>query len=231
MPKVLGIAGFSDTGKTTLIEALIRDFRARGLSVATIKHAHHPVAEPCGKDTARHRAAGAFGSLAVTQGRMQLSLDAEEPGSPAALARRFFPEADLVLVEGFKTGAHPKAYLLRDGEDAPPDGVRNVVALVHAAAPPRAGMSEAPRRFSRDDPAGLSEFLLARALDLPAPGAAVFVDGAPLPMKGFVREMVGNVCRGLVAALKLPRGETSFRRLEIVVDRANPPTAGEGNPL
>jgi len=231
MPKVIGIAGFSGSGKTTLVEALAREFAGRGLAVATMKHAPQ-VGEPDGKDTARHRAAGAFGTLAVSDDGLRLSLPpGRHPAAPAALARRFFPDADVVLVEGFKREAHPKLWVLSAGESRPPGNVPHVAALVA----PHTGPAETPTGrplFLPSETARLADFLLGPLFpDLPPPEAECLVDGAPLPMKGFVREMMANVCRGLVAALKLPGGAVEFSRLDIVVRGARPPAETGGHRL
>jgi molybdopterin-guanine dinucleotide biosynthesis protein B len=106
---VLGIVGWSGSGKTTLLTALIPLLRARGLSVSTVKHAHHGFdMDRPGKDSYRHRAAGAHEVLVATAQRWALlhEVDGPEPDLPALLSR--LAPVDLVLVEGFKTHAFPK---------------------------------------------------------------------------------------------------------------------------
>ncbi len=113
--KVLGIVGWSGSGKTTLLTALIPCFLARGVRVSTIKHAHHAVAldEP-GKDSYRHRAAGA--AEVILAGPAGFALfsahrGAAEPGLDELLAR--LAPVDLVLVEGFRSYAFPKIEVFR----------------------------------------------------------------------------------------------------------------------
>ena len=121
--KVLGVSGWSGCGKTTLIVALIPRLRARGLSVSTLKHAHHDLdLDTPGKDTWRHREAGAREVLLATGRRWALLHELrEEPEPPlAALLARLQP-VDLVLVEGWKTGDYPKLEIWRPVvEDRPP---------------------------------------------------------------------------------------------------------------
>lgn len=102
--KVFGIAGWSGSGKTSLIERLIPEFAARGFSVSVIKHAHKgfQIDQP-GKDSHRHRVAGASQVLLSGPGRWALVGElrgAEEPSLAECLRR--LGECDLVLVEGFK---------------------------------------------------------------------------------------------------------------------------------
>jgi len=114
--RLLGIVGASGSGKTTLIERLLPLLRAEGLCVATIKHAHHPI-EPdaLGKDSWRHRKAGAAASLLVGPNAMQLVGDAPDCATPEALAQRWLDGADLVLVEGFHAWPGPKLEVVRAG--------------------------------------------------------------------------------------------------------------------
>ncbi len=106
----MGIVGWSGSGKTTLITALLPVLRARGLSVSTVKHAHHGFdMDRSGKDSYRHREAGAREVLVATGRRWALlhEVEGEEPPLPELLAR--LSPVDLVLVEGFK--GHPFAKL------------------------------------------------------------------------------------------------------------------------
>ncbi|QBY02173.1 molybdopterin-guanine dinucleotide biosynthesis protein B [Rhodophyticola sp. CCM32] len=107
---IWGITGWKNTGKTGLMERLVAAFTARGLTVSTVKHAHHSfdVDQP-GKDSFRHRDAGACEVLLSSGTRWALMAElrgAEEP-SLDTLLNKLSP-VDLVLVEGFKRSPHPK---------------------------------------------------------------------------------------------------------------------------
>jgi molybdopterin-guanine dinucleotide biosynthesis protein B len=113
--RVLGIAGWSGSGKTTLITKLIPLLAGRGVRVATLKHAHHAfdVDQP-GKDSYEHRKAGAC-EVIVSSARRWVQMHEVGDGPEATLAQlltRLSP-CDLVLVEGFKTGQHPKMEVFR----------------------------------------------------------------------------------------------------------------------
>ena len=118
---VLGIAGWSGAGKTTLIEGLLPGLRAAGLVVSTIKHAHHGADfDKPGKDSWRHRQAGAREVLVAAPGRWALMHEEPgvEPDLPALLAR--MGPADLVLVEGFRRYPYPKLEVHRPALGKPP---------------------------------------------------------------------------------------------------------------
>jgi molybdopterin-guanine dinucleotide biosynthesis protein B len=119
--KVMGVVGWSGSGKTTLLVALLPLLRARGLSVSTVKHAHHGFdMDRPGKDTYRHREAGAREVLVATATRWALlhEVQGPEPALPELLAR--LAPVDLVLVEGFKTHPFPKLEVYRPALGKPP---------------------------------------------------------------------------------------------------------------
>lgn len=109
-------AGFSGAGKTTLIEQVIADFRARGLRVSVVKHAHHKfdIDRP-GKDSYRHRAAGAFEVVLASDQRLALTREFEEPTelSVHQLIAELYDGVDWVFVEGFKFSDLPKVEVWR----------------------------------------------------------------------------------------------------------------------
>jgi molybdopterin-guanine dinucleotide biosynthesis protein MobB len=101
--RVVAIVGRSGSGKTTLIEKLIPALRRRGLSVSTIKHTHHHRIEldTPGKDSHRHRVAGARDVIVASDGGWARISESAEPASLADLLRELRP-VDVVIVEGFK---------------------------------------------------------------------------------------------------------------------------------
>ncbi len=103
--KVVGFAGYSGAGKTTLLERLIPALKAHGLRVSVVKHAHHrfDIDHP-GKDSYRHREAGAYEVLIASDKRLALMREFEEPTplSVHQLIAELDPAIDWVLVEGFK---------------------------------------------------------------------------------------------------------------------------------
>jgi molybdopterin-guanine dinucleotide biosynthesis adapter protein len=103
--KAIGFAGFSGSGKTTLVECLIPALKLRGLRVSVVKHAHHKFdIDYPGKDTYRHREAGAFEVVAASDRRLALIREFEQPASLTVhqLIAELDDGVDWVLVEGFK---------------------------------------------------------------------------------------------------------------------------------
>jgi molybdopterin-guanine dinucleotide biosynthesis protein B len=118
---VLGLVGWSGAGKTTLLERMLPLLRARGLAVSTVKHAHHGLdLDRPGKDSYRHRAAGAREVLVAGGARWALMHEVQgpEPGLPELLSR--LQPVDLVLVEGFKAHPYAKIEVHRPALGKPP---------------------------------------------------------------------------------------------------------------
>ena len=119
--KVLGLAGWSGAGKTTLLAALIPELVRRGITVSTMKHAHHAfdVDQP-GKDSYVHREAGATEVLVASANRWALMHEprgAPEPNSAELM--RHMSEVDLLLIEGFKRETHDKLEIYREANGKP----------------------------------------------------------------------------------------------------------------
>jgi molybdopterin-guanine dinucleotide biosynthesis protein B len=121
-PKVIGVAGWKNSGKTTLVSRLIAELTRRGFRVASIKHAHHGFQiDDAETDSARHRRAGAQQVAVVSARRWalvrELGDDEPEPALETILAR--LDPCDLVIVEGYKAAPIPKIETRRR------EGVRN----------------------------------------------------------------------------------------------------------
>lgn len=156
---MIGITGWSGSGKTTLLTAMTRELVARGLTVSTVKHAHHgfDIDKP-GKDSYRHREAGAREVLVSSGLRWALmhELDGPEPSLPELL-RQLSP-VDIVLVEGFKTNPHPKIEVYRPSIDQPPlwPGRDDIVAVATNVPIPDCGRPI----LKLDDPQAIVAWML-----------------------------------------------------------------------
>ena len=163
--KLFGITGWKNAGKTTLMVELVGLLTARGLRVATVKHAHHNFdIDHEGKDSFRHRAAGATEVIVSSANRWALIHENRGRGEDEEEARleellaHLSPDIDLVLVEGFKSGAHEKIQVYRGRENetllAPQD--KSIVAV--ATDQQLEGVLTLPL----DDPEAIADFILAR---------------------------------------------------------------------
>lgn len=160
--KVLGLAGWSGSGKTTLLVALIPELRRRGLTVSTVKHAHHAfdVDKP-GKDSWRHREAGAQEVLISSANRWALMRElrgAPEPSLDELLSR--LSPVDLVLVEGFKAERRDKLEVWRASLGKPLLAASDPHVLAVASDGP-VPASPAPV-LDLNAPATIAEFLIRR---------------------------------------------------------------------
>jgi molybdopterin-guanine dinucleotide biosynthesis adapter protein len=158
--KIFGFAGWSGSGKTTLMTALIPELVGRGVTVSTVKHAHHAfdVDQP-GKDSWRHRAAGAVEVMVASERRWALMHELRAAPEPALdeLLGHMSP-VDLVLVEGFKRHPHPKLEVYRAAVGKPLIHPEDpcVVAIASDAELPEAPVPQLPL----GDPRAIAGFIL-----------------------------------------------------------------------
>ncbi len=163
--RLYGVTGWKNTGKTTLVTRLVAVFTARGMTVSTVKHAHHRVdIDRPGSDSFRHREAGAREVILASRHRFALMREIGEATEPplAELLALLRP-VDLVLVEGYKRDAHPKieAHRAEAGRPllAPEDPTVRAVASDAALTGLRVPL------FHLDDAGGVADFI-ARELGL-----------------------------------------------------------------
>ena len=158
--KLYGVTGWKNAGKTGLMERLVAEMVARGLTVSTVKHAHHATEiDRPGRDSYRHRAAGAQEVLVASPLRWALMHElrgAPEPPLDDLLAR--LSPVDLVLVEGYKSAPHPKVEAHRAGTGQPllAPGNPTIRAVASDSAP--GGLSVPV--FDLDDTGAIADFIL-----------------------------------------------------------------------
>jgi molybdopterin-guanine dinucleotide biosynthesis protein B len=158
--KVMGVVGWSGSGKTSLLVELLPILRGLGLSVSTMKHAHHRFdVDTPGKDSFQHREAGASEVLVVTSSRWVLMHESREEPEPSieALIERMTP-VDLLLIEGFKTHHHPKLEIHRASEGKPLLCREDPEIVAVASDTPLTDL-KVPR-LDLNDPAAIVRFIL-----------------------------------------------------------------------
>ncbi|MCF8057271.1 MAG: molybdopterin-guanine dinucleotide biosynthesis protein B [Desulfocapsa sp.] len=120
MPPILSIVGRSNTGKTSLVEALIPELNRRGYSVATLKHSKKGFdIDREGKDSWRHQKAGARLTALSSPGSLVLFENVAEEYSIAKIANNYLTAVDLVITEGYKQNEYPKIEMYRASHNTP----------------------------------------------------------------------------------------------------------------
>ena len=170
---IISIVGLSGSGKTTLMEKLIRIFSSEGLRVGTIKHRWHPhPLDAPGKDSWRHKNAGAEKVIFIGPKSFQLVSDIRDDETPEGLSSEYLKGMDMVLVEGFNRAGIEKIEVIRKGRsekmemksadnliaivtDFPEDAIRRVLGI---SAP----------IFDINDETSVAEFI-RNHLSLPSP--------------------------------------------------------------
>jgi molybdopterin-guanine dinucleotide biosynthesis protein B len=161
--RILGITGWKNSGKTTLTERLVKALVAHGYRIATIKHAHHAFdIDHEGRDSFRHRKAGASEVAVVSSKRWALIHELENEDEPPLneVLTRLSP-CDLVIIEGYKREGHEKIEVRRSGarESVPiADSDPSIIALVTDME----DESSTLPRFDLDDVDAVTGFVMSR---------------------------------------------------------------------
>lgn len=162
--KVVGFAGYSGSGKTTLVERLIPALRLRGQRVSVVKHAHHKfdIDHP-GKDTWRHREAGAFEVVVASDKRLALMREFEQPTELTVhqLIAELYDGVDWVLVEGFKDSDLLKIEVWRASTGKPVRYINDdFIAAIATDSPQQLPQPTALDVLDLNDPDAVAEWLM-----------------------------------------------------------------------
>ena len=163
-PLLIGVVGWKNSGKTTLVERLIPLLARRGLEVATVKHTHHDLRAPDGAtDGERHARAGAVKTIVIALTAWEIDGHRQADAPPAfGDLPAYLAEADVVIVEGFKKAPIPKIEMRRRASStqeplAPRDS--HVIAVAADNPTESSGLPV----FALDDAEGIAAFIAARA--------------------------------------------------------------------
>ncbi|MGE3831964.1 MAG: molybdopterin-guanine dinucleotide biosynthesis protein B [Parvibaculaceae bacterium] len=158
--KIIGVAGFKNAGKTTLVEKLVTALTAQGYRVSTVKHAHHSFdIDHEGRDSFRHRKAGATEVAVVSAGRWAIIHELRREAEPPLdeILAKLAP-CDLVIVEGYKRDSHDKIEVRNLALDHPKLAGDDPTVIAIAA---NGKIADAPVPvFDRDDVSTLSRFII-----------------------------------------------------------------------
>jgi len=203
MPLIISIVGYSNSGKTRLLEKMIPILKAKGYSVGVIKHTGHdfPLDQP-GKDTYKFKKAGADGVALVSSGQIGYfeNIEKTEALDLSRIGQTFFSDRDIVLTEGFKKGDKPKIAVLTKGQEEKllKEVKGGIIATVGETSLP----SEVPH-FKLEDAEGLIRILEELILKgRKRPFIRVILDGKDIPLNHFVQDMARSGIIGLLSPLK-----------------------------
>ena len=156
-PPIVSVVGFSGAGKTTLLEKLIRVLTSRGYRVGSIKHDVHGFEfDKPGKDSWRHKHAGAITTLISSPHQIGMVMDVDHDHTPDEL-KVFFRNIDIIITEGYKQGNKPKLEIFRSDVHEEPlcRNDDHLIALISDV-----NVDLGVPRFSLDDIDGLADFLI-----------------------------------------------------------------------
>ncbi len=210
MPPIVSIVGKSESGKTRLIEKLVRELKSRGYRLATIKHTPHGMDfdEP-DKDSGRHIKAGSEATIISSPDKAVLIKPVTPETTLEEVARLFGEDYDIIIAEGFKQGNAPKIEVHRK-ETGPPFGDMKKLIAIATDEP----LETKVRQFSSEDVKGLADLLEEGFIKPQRERVSLYINDAPIPLSGFPREFISNVFLAMVSALK---GGGKVRKLEVFI--------------
>lgn len=211
MIPIISIVGKSDSGKTTLIEKLVPELTRRGYRVATVKHDVHGFeVDREGKDSWRHKQAGAHTVIISSPQKIALIRDVEKDSTLDEIRRRWVQDVDLLLSEGYKKDVQPKIEVFRKEKHKKLLCTKkdNLIAIVSNRK-----FNVGVPCFHLEDMKGLSNFIEKEFLKSKKEKEVTMrVDGKPIPMTPFVRDFLTKTIKGMLSAL---RGCETSKRIEI----------------
>jgi len=211
MIPILSIVGKSDSGKTTLIEKLVPELTRRGYRIATVKHDIHGFeVDREGKDSWRHKQAGAHSVVISSPTKAALIRDVERDMNLEEIREKLIRDVDLILSEGYKKDVQPKVEVFRKEKHKKLLCTKkdHLVAIV-SNRKFRVGVL----CFDLEDTKGLANFIEKEFLkSKKEKEISLRVNGKPIPMTPFVRDFLTKTIKGTLSALK---GCEKTERVEI----------------
>ena len=198
MPAIIAFVGHSESGKTTLIEKLIKELKSRGYRVATMKHAgrESSLDEP-GKDSWRHIQAGSEATILQTQDKAMLIKPIAQDTQIQEVARLFGEDPDIILADGFKGSDVPKIEVHRLETGPLLTDVRKLIAIATDES-----LDTKTRQFNLEDVKGIADFLETGFIKPNEERIALYINDTPITLTRFPREIITNVLVGMADSLK-----------------------------
>ncbi len=212
MPPIVSIVGNSKSGKTTLIEKLIRELKSRGYRVATIKHAVEGMTfDKPDKDSWRHIQAGSEATVVSSRDKMVLIKSVASDVTLDAIAQIFGEDYDIVLTDGFKQGSAPKIEVHRREAGPLLSDIKKLIAI--ATDEP---IETKARQFSLDDVKGLADLLEEGFIKPQGERLSLYVNDTPITLSTFPKEFISRVLVAMASSLK---GVGEVRSLKVFLTK------------
>jgi len=214
MIPILSVVGKSDSGKTTLIEKLVPELTRRGYRIATVKHDVHGFeVDREGKDSWRHKQAGAHTVVISSPNKIALIRDVEKDLTLDEIREKLIQDVDLILSEGYKKDVQPKIEIFRKEKHKELLCTKedHLVAIVSNQK-----FNVGVPCFDLEDMEGLSNFIEKEFLKSKREReVSLNVDGRPIPLTPFVGDFLTKTIKGMVSSLK---GCETSNRIEIYIE-------------
>ena len=214
MIPIISIVGKSDSGKTTLIEKLVPELTRRGYRIATVKHDVHGFeVDREGKDSWRHKKAGAHTVVISSPNKVALIRDVEKDLTLDEIREKLIQDVDLILSEGYKKDVQPKIEIFRKEKHQELLCTKedNLITIVSDQT-----FNIGVPCFDLEDMEGLSNFIEKTFLrSKRGREISLKVDGKVIPLKPFIKDFLSNAVKGMLTSLK---GCKTAKQIEIHID-------------
>jgi len=198
MPPIVSIVGKSKSGKTTLMEGLIRELKSRGCRVGTIKHTPQGMAfDVPDKDSWRHIQAGSEVTAISSPDKVVLIKPITPVLTIDEIARLIGEDCDIILAEGFKQGSAPKIEVHRREVGPPLSAVKKLIAIATDES-----LETKTRQFSLQDIKGLADLLEKGFIKPQRERTSLYINNVSVPLTSFPKEIISNVLLTMVSCLK-----------------------------
>lgn len=201
MVPIVSFVGSSGSGKTTLLVRVIEELVKRGYKVATLKHdAHRFEIDHEGKDSWRHKKAGASTVALSSPEKFAVIKDVKCEWTPERLITSYLMDADIVITEGYKTSWFPKIEVVRKAHNLKPVCARDKALIAYATD---VDLKAKVPLFKLNDHKRIASFLIKEVIKKHEPKeVSIMVDGAPLELNPFTASILKEGVAGLVRSLK-----------------------------
>ena len=205
LPPIVSIVGKSNSGKTTLVEKLLPELVRRGYKVGTIKHHFHPDFDFDieGKDSWRHKEAGAYQVIVSSPNKMALVRNAEYDAPVSEIREKYGRDLDIIMTEGYKRESFSKIEIFRKGvhETMLCENDDKLVALVTDA-----DLNVNVPKFGLDDAKGIIDFVeekfLKKKKTSKEGSVKLYVDGKDVTLKPFIQKTLKGMIKGYLEGLR-----------------------------